>query len=145
MRIRFSILIASFFFSILLYPAKENLKFEYITDEQGLSNSIIKCITQDKRGFMWFGTENGLNMYDGYRITSYKNIPGNPNSLSFNFVWAICGDRTGNIWIGTDHGLDKFDPVSESFTHYHLNHSRSDRGKVGNRDSQELITAIKED
>lgn len=62
--------------------ANEPLRFEYLTVEDGLSNSAVMFIMQDSQGFMWFGTQDGLNKYDGYTVTVYRHTPDNPNSLS---------------------------------------------------------------
>ena len=73
---------------------------------------------QDRRGFIWIGTYNGLNRYDGYRFKTYKPDPKNPNSLGGLFVSALFEDRSGILWIGTDQGLNRFDPATERFTHF---------------------------
>ena len=93
--------------------------FEQLFLEEGLSQSIVQCIVQDKQGFMWFGTEDGLNRYDGYHFTVIKHDPENPKSLSYNNITSLCEDSHGRIWIGTFHsGLNKYDPYKGSFTRY---------------------------
>ena len=95
------------------------VKFEHITPEHGLSNSQILCILQDRQGFMWFGTLDGLNKYDGYSFTVYKHDPANPKSLSDNSISSLCEDRSGVLWIGTTGGgLNKFDRETNTFTSY---------------------------
>ena len=64
-------------------------KFERISLEQGLSQLTVYCIFRDSRGFMWFGTQDGLNRYDGYEFTHFKNDPNNPHSISHNRIWSI--------------------------------------------------------
>ena len=106
--------------------SERRVRFERISLEQGLSQSSIYCMLQDSQGFMWFGTEDGLNKYDGYNFTVYKPIPGEPNSLSGNFIRAIHEDSSGALWIGTDGGLDRLDRQTGQFTHYgHDPHSLS--------------------
>lgn len=95
-------------------------KFEHITIEQGLSQSTIGCIFQDSRGFMWFGTQGGLDKYDGYNFTIYKPIPNDPGSLSGHEVNAICEDSYGALWVGTRCGLNRFDPQKERFQHFNV-------------------------
>jgi ligand-binding sensor domain-containing protein len=96
--------------------AEPSLKFENISIESGLSQSWVWCILQDKKGFMWFGTKDGLNKYDGYKFTVYKHDPGNPNSLSNNIVTALYQDRSGVPWIATEGGgLNRFDRETENF------------------------------
>ena len=95
------------------------LKFEHISLEHGLSQNSVYCILQDSLGILWFGTEDGLNKYDGYTFTYYRNIPGDPHSLSHNHVRVMLEDDDGAIWIGTHGGgLNRFDRKSEQFTHY---------------------------
>ena len=74
---------------------------------------------QDKFGFMWFGTQDGLNRYDGYKFKVFTNESGNKNSLSNNYIWSIHEDKDGIMWIGSfGGGLTRFDPATESFTNY---------------------------
>ena len=102
-----------------LHAQKNDIKFEHISLEQGLSQASVFCILQDSRGFMWFGTEDGLNKYDGYSFTVYKPDPDNFNSLSDNYVKSIYEDKSGTLWIGTGRGgLNKFDRAKEQFSHY---------------------------
>ncbi|MBL7191376.1 response regulator [bacterium] len=103
----------------IITAGKSEIKFERISIEHGLSQSSISCIFQDSRGFMWFGTEDGLNKYDGYDFTVYKPDPENPYSLSNNYVRAIFEDSEGMLWIGTEGGgLNKFDHEREIFINY---------------------------
>jgi ligand-binding sensor domain-containing protein len=68
------------------------------------------------KGFMWFGTLDGLNRFDGYSFKVYKHDPRNPKSLNNNAIWTLYEDDSGTLWIGTSGGLDKFDRMTESFT-----------------------------
>jgi signal transduction histidine kinase/ligand-binding sensor domain-containing protein len=100
-------------------PRDNDIRFDRISIEEGLSQSTVGCILQDHKGYMWFGTEDGLNKYDGYNFTVYRHDPQDPNSLSNNYVRCILEDHTGVLWIGTrGGGLDRFDPETEQFTHY---------------------------
>ena len=92
--------------------------FEQYTDDDGLSNGFVTCLYQDKMGFMWYGTANGLNRFDGYQFKSWTAVEGQANSLSHPIVWAIHGTSDGMIWLGTEKGLNRFDPKSETFTQY---------------------------
>ncbi len=80
---------------------------ERISLEQGLSQSAVNVIFQDKKGFLWFGTQDGLNRYDGYNFEVYKSEPGNTNSLSNNWISALYEDAKGHLWVGTQGGLNK--------------------------------------
>jgi signal transduction histidine kinase/ligand-binding sensor domain-containing protein len=86
--------------------------------EDGLSQISINCILQDAQGFMWFGTQDGLNKYDAYDFTVYKPIPGE-NSLGANYVRTLYEDQAGVLWVGTEGGgLDRFDRDEHRFIHY---------------------------
>ncbi|MCP4694204.1 MAG: response regulator [Desulfobacterales bacterium] len=99
-------------------PGKR-IQFGRISSEQGLSQTSILCIAQDQRGFMWFGTWDGLNRYDGRGFTVFKNDPEDPHSLSSSSVWSLYEDREGALWVGTyGGGLNKFDPDARRFTRY---------------------------
>jgi ligand-binding sensor domain-containing protein len=77
------------------------IKFDRLTAEDGLSSNQTWELAQDKHGFMWFGTANGLSRYDGASIKVYRNDPDDPNSLSNNLVRAMIADKGGDLWIGT--------------------------------------------
>ena len=103
----------------LLYPQAQAIKFKHITIEDGLSQSSCFSVVQDHRGFIWTGTEAGLNKYDGYRFVIYKSDHRDSTSLSDSYVLSIHEDKDGVLWIGTfSGGLNKFDRETEQFTHY---------------------------
>jgi signal transduction histidine kinase/ligand-binding sensor domain-containing protein/CheY-like chemotaxis protein/HPt (histidine-containing phosphotransfer) domain-containing protein len=131
----------SLFFTVpVLYAQKNNIKFNKLSVDEGLSQSIITCILQDSKGFMWFGTEDGLNKFDGYKFTPFRHIPGNPGTLSDNVIYAIYEDRHGILWAGTeDGGLNRFDRETETFTAY-----RHDPDKPGTLSSN-FVWCIHED
>ncbi len=89
-----------------LLAQNRNFRFQYLTADQGLSQNFVDCILKDSFGFMWFGTRNGLNRFDGYRFTVYKNDIQNQKSISNNLVRTLCEDAYGNIWIGTNKSVD---------------------------------------
>jgi ligand-binding sensor domain-containing protein/signal transduction histidine kinase/DNA-binding response OmpR family regulator len=94
------------------------LKFTTISRDNGLSNSTINCIFQDSKGFMWFGTKDGLNKYDGYQMVVYKYNEQNKLSISDNYIRHIYEDKHKNLWIGTSNGLNLFDREAGTFTTY---------------------------
>ena len=101
------------------------LRFDHISIEQGLSQSSVRVIFQDNIGFLWFGTEDGLNRYDGYTFKTFKPDPDNPNSMSDRWISAIVQDKEGYLWIGTRQGgLNRYDPKTENFSHF--NHDEND-------------------
>ncbi|MCK5823727.1 MAG: hypothetical protein KAG95_06965, partial [Bacteroidales bacterium] len=112
----------------LLFSQVENLDFERITVENGLSQSTVYSICQDSLGFMWFGTQNrGLNKYDGYAFNVYLKQCTNNNSLSSNNISKLITAKDGNLYIGTwGGGLCVFDLIHNKFTNYkHIPDSNS--------------------
>src|SRR4030088_3254148 len=81
------------------FAQKPTLKFEHLSINAGLSQNNVLCVLQDHLGFMWFGTRDGLNKYDGYTFTWYRNDLKDPNSISHNFIVDILEDSAGNIWV----------------------------------------------
>ena len=95
-----------------------SLRFESLSVEDGLSQSSVRAILQDQQGFMWFGTDDGLNKYDGYTFSIYKHDPEQAASLSDNTISTIFQDSLSDLWIGTASGLDRFQRDSETFEHF---------------------------
>jgi signal transduction histidine kinase/ligand-binding sensor domain-containing protein/CheY-like chemotaxis protein len=100
------------------YAQSNHPKFKRLTPNEGLSQGHVTAIVKDHQGFMWFGTDEGLNKYDGYTFTSYKNDAEKPESISNNFVRDAIEDHAGNIWVATTSGLDKFNRKEATFIHY---------------------------
>ena len=103
-----------------LYANPPKLNFKHISIEEGLSNSTIETIYQDKRGFIWFGTRDGLNRYDGNQIHTFRYNSKDTNSISDNYIKYIYEDSKQQIWVGTINGLNKFNPSTNKFTRYKL-------------------------
>ena len=80
-----------------LHAQQQDLKFTNITIEDGLSHSKVNCIYQDSQGFLWFGTNEGLNKYDGYSFTVFQPDPDDPHSISANLIRCILEDSRGNF------------------------------------------------
>src|SRR3974377_1741368 len=95
-----------------------DLRFTHLTTNDGLSQSAVTAILQDRRGFMWFATRDGLNRYDGNTFVVYKNNPNDPGSLSSNFIQDLIEDDHSYLWTATNVGVNKFDPGTERFTRY---------------------------
>ena len=96
----------------------QNVRFERITINDGLSQGSIRCIHQDKNGFLWFATQDGLNRYDGYSFTIFRKEIYNPSSLSSNNINCIDEDNEGNLWIGTAEGINKLLIKNQKFISY---------------------------
>lgn len=95
----------------------------------GKSFVHITGMVQDKQGYMWFASKNGLFRYDGYQLKQYRNNPLDENSISSDALECICVDKNGILWIGTfNSGLDRFDPSNESFKHF--KHDANDEGSI---------------
>ncbi|MBK5272791.1 MAG: hypothetical protein JJE22_17465 [Bacteroidia bacterium] len=106
---------------VFAYSQKQHIRFEHLGTNMGLSQSNVISILQDSHGFMWFGTRDGLNKYDGYKFTVYKYDADDTNSLSQNTIQDIAEDSDGNLWIGTwGGGLNMFDRKKGKFVHHHL-------------------------
>ena len=95
-----------------------DIRFTRLSTQDGLSQSRVEHIVQDDQGFMWFGTDDGLNRYDGYTFKVFRHDRDETNSLGGAEVRALFKDRSGALWIGVDQVLDRFDPATETFTHY---------------------------
>lgn len=96
-----------------------SVKFGHLTIGDGLSQSSVRDILQDSRGFLWFATVDGLNRYDGYTFDIIKPDPENPNSIASPFLRSLVEDEKGNLWIATNgEGFDRFNPATGQFKHY---------------------------
>lgn len=99
--------------------AQHTLRFDHLTVSQGLSNHIIYDILQDRQGYLWFATDNGLNKYNGYELTIYQRKPGDTTSLAGNAVTCLHEDREGTLWVGTmGQGICRFNQHTETFSCY---------------------------
>lgn len=111
-------IVSSIFITPVYSQSVNNLIFNNISVKDGLSQGTVYCIYQDRQGFMWFGTGDGLNRYDGNELRIFKHLKGESNSISNNIINCITEDRNGNLWIGTTNGLNRYDPRTESFRQY---------------------------
>jgi len=89
--------------------------FRHLQVEDGLSNNAVICSLQDKRGFLWFGTKDGLDRFDGYSFRIFRNDPDDSGSIGSNFIHCLYEDANGVLWVGTEKGLYRFDAATESF------------------------------
>ncbi len=95
------------------------MRFEQLSNEDGLSQSIVNCILQDRTGFLWLGTQNGLNRHDGYGFKVYRRDAEEPSSLGHDFIMALSEDPTGDLWIGTEGGgLARWRRATDSFQNH---------------------------
>ena len=128
-----------------VFAQNNTFRFDKITSEnikieKGLSVNSVNCILQDTKGFIWFGTWDGLNKFDGYKFTVYKaNEFEKNNELCNQTVRALFEDKDSNLWIGTEGGLNKFQRKSQIFTQY--KHHITDKTSLSN----DTILSILED
>ena len=118
--LKFCSLISSLFICSLI-GISQNIDFHYFTGEDGLSQVSILCSIEDNKGYLWFGTTDGLNRYDGYDFTVFKTDPNNNQSIVDNLVNTLHEDSNGNIWVGTTLGISRYNYETNQFTSYQHN------------------------
>ncbi len=141
---------------ILLAPATEaeepseggaafpERKFEHLGPEHGLSSPTVYALTQDRTGFLWLGTEGGLNRYDGYAFEVYRHDPNDAGSLASDDISSVLEDRDGILWLATwGGGLDRFDPLTETFQHFRA--GPAGRGRPGSGLADDRVQHVLED
>lgn len=101
-----------------MQAADEHYYFRNLSIQNGLSQNTVNAILQDRKGFMWFGTKDGLNRYDGLSFRNFKHGVNTGRSLGNNFVTSLYEDKEGNIWVGTDAGVYVYYPEKDSFIHF---------------------------
>ncbi|NQZ09667.1 MAG: response regulator [Algicola sp.] len=116
---RLVIIILLLFYAMNVTAITPAVRFEHLSINEGLSQNSVVGIVQDNQGFLWFGTEDGLNRYDGYQFKLFRHDLQDPHSLSSNYITTIFKDRDGQLWIGTrGGGLNRFDPQTQRFVRY---------------------------
>jgi ligand-binding sensor domain-containing protein len=129
--IRRALLVCSVFSCLLPLMAQE-VTFRHLAVEDGLSQNTINCIYQDHFGFMWFGTQDGLNCYDGFNFTTYRSVPEDSSTLSHNWIWDVLEDAEHRLWIATWNGLTLYKRETATFTRF-LPDSTSESAISGTR------------
>jgi ligand-binding sensor domain-containing protein/signal transduction histidine kinase len=119
-------------------PYSQNIRFEHLSLEEGLSQSMVTSILQDRTGFLWIGTQDGLDRYDGYNFTVYKPDSTDPASLSDRWITALAEDDEGYLWVGTRlGGLNRYNPLTGEFKRFPYGDELSEDGMSGTQ-----ITAL---
>lgn len=107
------------YFCFAIATNGQEISFKHLSTQDGIPQNTTYSIIQDKAGFMWFGTQDGLCRYDGYTIKVYKHNDEDSNSLKENFTMTLHEDKEGMIWVSMlNSGIDKFNPETEVFTHH---------------------------
>jgi signal transduction histidine kinase/ligand-binding sensor domain-containing protein/CheY-like chemotaxis protein len=133
MKLRFCISALFLFSSLMTSVAQtENFKFDHLSVKHGLSQGNVWDIHQGRLGFIWIGTEDGLNMYDGYTFTVFRNDPADSLSISNNFIHCIEQDAEGNLWIGTQGGINIYNRDNNRFER--LVNNKSINGSLSSSD-----------
>ncbi len=107
------------------------IRFSRLGPTEGLSQSVVTCILQDDQGFLWIGTQDGLNRYDGRTFRVFRPDPSDPNSISDNWINTLFQDRQGYIWVGTNEGLNRYDPETGRFRRF-LNDPENPESLINN-------------
>jgi ligand-binding sensor domain-containing protein/signal transduction histidine kinase len=103
---------------LLIIDGRE-IRFSQVSGA-GLSQTRVTLIAQDNQGFMWFGTQYGLDRYDGYTVRVFKNDPNDTNTLSGTYIYALLKDRSGALWVSCFNSLDRLDPATEKVVHFQI-------------------------
>ena len=122
---KLALLAFSFIFCALSFAQQDKIQFDHITINDGLSSDRVFANLQDSRGFMWFGTMEGLNRYDGYKFKVFRNNPHDSTSISHNYILSLFEDEQGILWVGTIDGLNKFDNKHSRFNHQRCNDAKN--------------------
>ena len=101
----------------LMAQAQTVFRFEHLGVKEGLSQSVVTATLQDREGYLWFATEEGLNRYDGYQFAVYRHDLNDSTTIASSRVGSLFEDRDGTLWVGTYVGLDRFDRATETFEH----------------------------
>ncbi|MFV0312709.1 MAG: two-component regulator propeller domain-containing protein [Dysgonomonas sp.] len=109
----FLVIVCFFLFTSPLAGIELNFKYYFV--ENGLSSNTVYAIEQDSRGYIWIGTEDGLNRFDGYNFHSYRNIPRDSTSIVNNYIYSLYEDINRKLWVGTETGISIYDYQSDRF------------------------------
>ncbi|MFY0688171.1 MAG: hypothetical protein JXQ90_13450 [Cyclobacteriaceae bacterium] len=124
-----TLFLAIFIFAVPSLGQFHTYKMDFYGNQDGLSQSTVNAIIQDNLGYIWFGTQDGLNRFDGYGFTIFRNDPYDTTSISDNFVLGLDKDQQGNLWVGTrGGGVNMYDPRTGKFVRYQ--HDPSDSSSI---------------
>ena len=115
---------------------RESFNFKNITIEDGLSQSTVETIYQDSKGYIWIGTDDGLNRYNGYEFKHYNHDEYNKNSIANDYICDIAEDKNGYIWVSTIGGLSRINPDKDEIKNYY---SKEDSGNLSNSNLWQIL------
>ena len=115
---------------------RESFNFKNITIEDGLSQSTVETIYQDSKGYIWIGTNDGLDRYNGYEFKHYKHDKYDKNSIANNYIVDIAEDKNGYIWVSTIGGLSRINPDKDEIKNYY---SKEDSGNLSNSNLWQIL------
>lgn len=102
---------------------EDNISFDHLSSSDGLSSGAVISVFQDSKGYMWFGTYDGLNLYDGHEVTVYSHVENDSTTISNSYINDIDEDKYGNLWIGTNNGLNIYHRNTGTFSKINFDHS----------------------
>jgi len=127
--------------SACAFAQNQQLHFDHLGTADGLSELTPLCMLQDSKGFVWVGTEDGLNRYDGYKFKIFRNDVKDATSIGSNYVQDITEDKSGNIWVATaGGGLNRFDRKTNTF--YHYRHNEKNKNSISSDFISKIITDV---
>ncbi len=133
---KIKLLLIIYIFAFYYIFPKNDINFDHLFIEQGLSQNSVYCISQDKNGFLWFGTDEGLNRYDGYVFNKFYSDYDIRNSISDNKIKTIFEDKEGILWIGTRFGFNRYDPFKDEIKQFYY---LKDKNSISSNDAITVI------
>ena len=125
-------------FNLPQKTVKSEVRFDRFTAANGLTDSDVISVYQDRYGYFWFGTLTGLNKFDGYEFEVFRFSPGDSTSISSDIIECFAEDPYGYLWVGTSNGLNRYNRMSNSFQHYF--HNPSDTNSLGGNHIRSILT-----
>src|SRR5918992_3066679 len=119
-------------------PDARPIYFEHLTMRDGLSQSTVMSILQDAQGYLWLGTESGLDRYDGYSVREYRRERGHPHALASDYIWEIAQDAHGDLWLATQGGgIARWDRKTDRFQQFR--HDPEDPNTLASDEARALL------
>jgi ligand-binding sensor domain-containing protein/signal transduction histidine kinase len=117
--LKHTLLLLLFAVALHVHVTAQSFRFDHVTGREGLSQSQAYCMLHDSEGYLWIGTQDGLNRFDGSEFKVFKNDPFDSTTLTHNWIWSVEEDRHGDLWLGTFQGLCKYVRKENRFVQYY--------------------------